>query len=96
LLFYFSRSGGTIVVVTTPISMIVLRLQWSDTAEGEHGDDQYVVTAERNAVELASERVAGGACRSGDLSRARPRHARFSVSRLPRVHPVSVRTLAKL
>ena len=36
--------------------------------EGEHGDDRYVVTAERNAVELASEHMSGRRHGSRDRS----------------------------
>jgi hypothetical protein len=32
--------------------------------EGEHGNDQDLVSAERNAVELAAEHAAGGAART--------------------------------
>src|SRR6516162_11555965 len=32
--------------------------------EGEHRDDQYMVAAERNAVELTAENEAGGYCGS--------------------------------
>ena len=34
--------------------------------EGEHGDDQYVVRAERDAVEFVAEQKPGGICRSAD------------------------------
>jgi hypothetical protein len=45
--------------------------------EGENGDDQDVVAAERDAVELAPENIAGGYCRSD-------RRANFCHGDLPR------------
>ena len=59
-----SCSGTLASTSNEPVSTKIVALDKAD--EGKNGDDQYVVTAERDAVELASEQIAGARYRSRD------------------------------